>query len=84
MEEEIEKQTCELCGNKGWVLYPIIYGRDNFLAPRRGVCKKCFDKSEDLDREIILKSKRVIEENIRKSKDNLEFWEEELKKVEEK
>lgn len=81
MTEQIQKQKCELCEKECWVLYPIIFGRDNFMAPRRGVCRECFDKAEDLDRELIMKSKKVAEGFIHEAEENLKFWKEELNKI---
>lgn len=81
---EFEKQTCEVCGKKCWVLYPIIFGRDNFLTPRRGVCRKCFDKAEELDAIILKKSEKFIEKSIKEKKDAIESLQGELDKILEK
>ncbi len=78
---QIEKQKCDLCEKECWVLYPILFGRDNFLAPRRGVCRKCFDKAEELDNILLLKSKKVAESYIESAKSDLEFWENTLKEI---
>jgi len=79
--EEIEKQKCELCEKECWVLYPIIYGRDNFMAPRKGVCRGCFDKAEELDAVILKKSKNVAEKYLEESRGQVKFWEEQLKEI---
>ena len=75
---EIDKQTCKVCEKKCWVLYPIIFGRDNFLTPRRGVCRECFDKVEELDSIILKKSKKVIKDSIEEKKNAIKSLQKEL------
>jgi hypothetical protein len=79
--EEIKKQTCKLCEKECWILYPIIFGRDNFLAPRRGVCRECFDKAEDLDKEVLTKSKKVAEDYLEEAEKQVSYWKDTLKEI---
>ena len=78
---EFEKQTCEVCENKCWVLYPLIFGRDHFLTPRKGVCRKCFDKAEELDAIVLKKSKKIIEDSIKEKEESIKDLQEELDKL---
>ena len=78
---EFDKQTCEVCEKKCWVLYPIIFGRDNFLTPRRGVCRECFDKAEELDAIVLKKSKNLLEKSIKEKKSDIEDLQIELDKL---
>jgi len=81
MSEQIQKQKCEICEKECWVLYPIIFGRDNFLAPRRGVCRACFDKAEDLDKEVLEKSKKIAEQYLEEAEGNVAFWKKTLDEI---
>jgi hypothetical protein len=81
MNEKIEKLKCEICEKECWVLYPIIFGRDNFLAPRKGVCRACFDKAEELDKEMLMKSKKVAEQYLQESEDQVFFWKKTLDEI---
>ncbi len=75
---DYEKIACEICDKKSWVLYPIIFGRDHFMTPRRGVCKECFNKVEDLDALILKRSKKLIENSIKEKTDAIKSLQKEL------
>jgi len=80
MDKKIEKLECELCGKKVWVLYPIIIAIDYPFFNRRGVCKECWNR-ENIDDQIAKKNLKLMEEQIKKSKENSEFWKKELKEL---
>ena len=75
---EIDKQICEVCEKECWVLYPIIFGRDHFLTPRKGVCRGCFDKAEELDAIVLRKSKKILKDSIKGKKEDIESLQKEL------
>jgi len=85
-DEKIEQQIeCELCGKKCWALYPIILAKDYPFYNRRGICKECY--KEDLDKigeNILKKNLKTIKEQIEKSRERVEFWQNELSKLEAK
>lgn len=83
MNPDIEKLKCEVCEKEAWVLYPILFGRDHIFKPRKGVCKECFNKVEELDAILLRKNKKLIQDSINEKNESIKELEQELAKLKE-